>query len=291
MVVFSMDSKRPRRPNVRLWEVGDLSAAFTCGISHGTNARLGQKKLKRNSSHVEESEYLRVSTQKQPECAILDPDVSPTVFEDIQHNTENKDPNSVKIVSECANSEELNMSKCKLDFGTITRRSRIMKRKRWNPNRACSLFVDPWNSKAGPIQRRTEDEKCNEWYPGVGCTSAAGFSIHHIKGDKDCSETETSSMSKEAYETEGAWYEEDTTFPQPTFGHNKEGTSDGNVNTVSEWLEELGFGKFAKLFEMHEVDKETLPLLTFEDLKDMGIVAVGPCRKLFTAIQQLRGGR
>ncbi|OIT33183.1 hypothetical protein A4A49_55486 [Nicotiana attenuata] len=64
-----------------------------------------------------------------------------------------------------------------------------------------------------------------------------------------------------------------------------------NVNSVKKWLEEVGFKKYGLLFEKHEVDNETLPLLTFNDLKEMGISAVGSRRKLFNAIQELKERR
>ncbi|KAI3493458.1 hypothetical protein L1887_41850 [Cichorium endivia] len=35
----------------------------------------------------------------------------------------------------------------------------------------------------------------------------------------------------------------------------------------------LGLGRYSPIFEVHEVDDEVLPLLTLEDLKDMGINA------------------
>ncbi|KAB2072992.1 hypothetical protein ES319_A07G054300v1 [Gossypium barbadense] len=56
------------------------------------------------------------------------------------------------------------------------------------------------------------------------------------------------------------------------------------------WLNNLGLGRYAPLFEIHEVDDEVLPLLTLEDLKDMGINAVGSRRKMFCAIQKLSKG-
>lgn len=62
------------------------------------------------------------------------------------------------------------------------------------------------------------------------------------------------------------------------------GTSEG----VRSWLIELGLSRYAPVFEIHEVDDEVLPLLTLEDLKDMGINAVGSRRKLYAAIQKLR---
>lgn len=62
-------------------------------------------------------------------------------------------------------------------------------------------------------------------------------------------------------------------------GRGKEG--------VKIWLQELGLGRYWPMFEMHEVDEQVLPLLTLEDLKDMGINAVGSRRKMYCAIQKL----
>ncbi|ONK79366.1 uncharacterized protein A4U43_C01F5630 [Asparagus officinalis] len=62
------------------------------------------------------------------------------------------------------------------------------------------------------------------------------------------------------------------------------------VHSVNEWLVELGFGEYADLFEMHEVDEEALPLLTYEDLKEMGIASMGTRRRLYSAIQFLSKG-
>ncbi|KAJ6837283.1 putative ankyrin repeat and SAM domain-containing protein 6 [Iris pallida] len=57
---------------------------------------------------------------------------------------------------------------------------------------------------------------------------------------------------------------------------------------VRPWLNRLGLGRYAPVFEIHEVDDEVLPMLTLEDLKDMGINAVGSRRKMFYAIQKLK---
>lgn len=62
-----------------------------------------------------------------------------------------------------------------------------------------------------------------------------------------------------------------------------------SVNSVGRWLEDVGFGRYAGVFEMHEVDEEALPLLTLDDLKEMGVLAVGTRRKLYAAICRLRG--
>lgn len=59
---------------------------------------------------------------------------------------------------------------------------------------------------------------------------------------------------------------------------------------VRMWLNGLGLGHYAPVFEIHEVDDEVLPLLTLEDLKDMGINTVGSRRKMYCAIQKLGKG-
>ncbi|XP_076891952.1 uncharacterized protein LOC143543529 [Bidens hawaiensis] len=61
-------------------------------------------------------------------------------------------------------------------------------------------------------------------------------------------------------------------------------------NGVRVWLNQLGLGRYFSIFEVHEVDDEVLPLLTLEDLKDMGINAVGSRRKMFCSIQKLGKG-
>lgn len=60
---------------------------------------------------------------------------------------------------------------------------------------------------------------------------------------------------------------------------------DGGVRS---WLKELGLSRYVPVFEIHEVDDEVLPLLTLDDLKEMGIQAVGSRRKMFCGIQRLR---
>ncbi|KAJ0248887.1 Sterile alpha motif domain-containing protein [Hirschfeldia incana] len=61
----------------------------------------------------------------------------------------------------------------------------------------------------------------------------------------------------------------------------------GGREGVKIWLQELGLGRYWPMFEIHEVNDEVLPLLTLDDLKDMGINAVGSRRKMFSAIQKL----
>nr|XP_028947724.1 uncharacterized protein LOC103414494 [Malus domestica]XP_028947725.1 uncharacterized protein LOC103414494 [Malus domestica]XP_028947726.1 uncharacterized protein LOC103414494 [Malus domestica]XP_028947727.1 uncharacterized protein LOC103414494 [Malus domestica] len=65
---------------------------------------------------------------------------------------------------------------------------------------------------------------------------------------------------------------------------------ESNWSGVRSWLIELGLSRYTPVFEIHEVDDEVLPMLTLEDLKDMGINAVGSRRKMYAAIQKLRKG-
>ncbi|KAG9144750.1 hypothetical protein Leryth_017231, partial [Lithospermum erythrorhizon] len=59
-------------------------------------------------------------------------------------------------------------------------------------------------------------------------------------------------------------------------------------SSIKDWLIGLGLGRYAPVFEIHEVDDEVLAMLTMEDLKDMGVNAVGSRRKMYTAIEKLR---
>ncbi|CAH8365109.1 unnamed protein product [Eruca vesicaria subsp. sativa] len=85
--------------------------------------------------------------------------------------------------------------------------------------------------------------------------------------DEEEEEEEEENRGTTRYEVSGDW------------GRGREG--------VKIWLQELGLGRYWPMFEMHEVDEEVLPLLTLEDLKDMGISAVGSRRKMFCALQKL----
>ncbi|XP_027338693.1 ankyrin repeat and SAM domain-containing protein 6-like [Abrus precatorius] len=72
--------------------------------------------------------------------------------------------------------------------------------------------------------------------------------------------------------------------------HDRNGNGGRGEDGVRIWLNGLGLGRYAPVFEIHEVDDEVLPLLTLEDLKDMGINAVGSRRKMYCAIQKLGKG-
>ena len=54
------------------------------------------------------------------------------------------------------------------------------------------------------------------------------------------------------------------------------------------WLRSLGLGKYEAVFRENEIDETVLPGLTAEDLKELGVAALGHRRKLLDAIAALR---
>ena len=54
------------------------------------------------------------------------------------------------------------------------------------------------------------------------------------------------------------------------------------------WLRSLGLGKYEAVFRENEIDETVLPELTAEDLKELGVTALGHRRKLLSAIAALR---
>ena len=59
------------------------------------------------------------------------------------------------------------------------------------------------------------------------------------------------------------------------------------MHNVAEWLEGLGLGEYAEAFADNRVDADVLPHLTNDDLKDIGVMAVGDRRRLLDAIAAL----
>ena len=57
---------------------------------------------------------------------------------------------------------------------------------------------------------------------------------------------------------------------------------------VASWLRSLGLGKYEAAFRENEIDETVLPGLTAEDLKELGVAALGHRRKLLDAITALR---
>ncbi|XP_010421175.1 PREDICTED: uncharacterized protein LOC104706664 [Camelina sativa] len=99
------------------------------------------------------------------------------------------------------------------------------------------------------------------------------------EGFRDFSREDSESPMKERTQENRRRYDVELSGDWQSGGRGREG--------VKIWLQELGLGRYWPMFEMHEVDEQVLPLLTLEDLKDMGINAVGSRRKMYCAIQKL----
>jgi class 3 adenylate cyclase len=56
---------------------------------------------------------------------------------------------------------------------------------------------------------------------------------------------------------------------------------------IAEWLQDLGLGQYAAAFAENEVDWQILSRLTSDDLKEIGVVAIGHRRRLLEAIAAL----
>ncbi|XVF54484.1 hypothetical protein PTKIN_Ptkin05aG0184300 [Pterospermum kingtungense] len=313
MLVLSMNSKRQRRPNVRLGEIGDMSAAFACGFSQKTKGSLLNKRWKHDFINPQENELATAvgfSEGNSPDFVISDPGVSPRISTDLQQNRENKNPNSSKSGFDLVSADEINMMKRSISFGTITRKSRVMKRRgRSGVDNNC-VFGRAWTwcTKLSP-QFSGEDRKELGEKESMEIRSNACADYYPVNGFEGITDPETLSTSKDASEYDvdepgyDSWqqvnagdcwksgcYEVNNVFLKSGDVWDQTGYTCNDVSSVRRWLEDLGFGRYAGIFETHEVDEEALPLLTLDDLKEMGVFAVGHRRKLYTAIQQLGGG-
>src|SRR5262245_3326711 len=56
---------------------------------------------------------------------------------------------------------------------------------------------------------------------------------------------------------------------------------------IAAWLQGLGLERYLPAFRDHEIDLEVLPKLTSEDLREIGVAAIGHRRKLLDAIAAL----
>lgn len=61
------------------------------------------------------------------------------------------------------------------------------------------------------------------------------------------------------------------------------------LNTVATWLKEMGLQRYQAAFEEAEIDFEILRDLEEEDIRELGL-PIGPRRKIWTAIKQLKSG-
>ena len=60
------------------------------------------------------------------------------------------------------------------------------------------------------------------------------------------------------------------------------------VMDIVVWLRSLGLGKYEAAFRENEIDETVLPSLTHENLKELGVTALGHRVKVLDAIAALR---
>lgn len=294
LVMNVMSSKRQRRPNVRLGEIGDISAAWACGFSHSTREKLAHKEWKHELDQTVENEDNPIVfgelEPSSPKLTVSELGVSPQISTELQLHEENKNnPNSSDLHLECPISTELiDVTKPRLKFSDVTRKCRDKKRRGRSKNVGYAILPGSWSSKHSSDGYSMDEKECE----GTG-NSANGFG--------DSSDHQTPTTSKEECGIDQPTRQERELNNAARFTSEKARHKSGNMlvkmrleddgtNVVSRWLEEVGFGKYAGVFEMHEVDEEALPLLTIEDLKEIGVFSVGTRRKLYNAIRQLREG-
>ncbi|XP_022135528.1 ankyrin repeat and SAM domain-containing protein 3-like [Momordica charantia] len=287
LVMNVMSSKRQRRPNVRLGEIGDISAAWACGFSQGTRERLAHREWKNDFVQTvgdEENPIVYGDFKpSSPKFTVSELGVSPQISTELQQNGENNNPNSSELALEQPTSAELiDMTKSKLKFSDVTRKCRDMKRRGRSKNTSYAILGGSWSSKHSSDDLSVDEKECE----GTG-NSANGFG--------DFSDHQIPSTSKEEYGIDQPSMRRGRKLNSNARvggekAQDKPGNEEDDTNAVGRWLEEVGFGRYAGVFEMHEVDEEALPLLTIEDLKEIGVLSVGARRKLYNAIQQFRGG-
>ncbi|KAI3976659.1 hypothetical protein MKX01_008517 [Papaver californicum] len=303
MLLLGMNSKRQRRPNVRLNEIGDVLAALSrVTSSHRPNQNLEEE------NYPKETFYDPIYGYSIPSSDCMEMDHGPAQ-NDTQQNRENWNPNSSKSPFDFTCSDEGYMSKPKLDFGVVTKRGRVMKRRGRSTRVYSGLAAGAWSSRISPAAKNNSfDVSKLDVYFGDGYTNRLDDSMdrHTSNTDKEeawedylvepavsdsrIGDDSDETLSRDAYENPETVDADDDPYtdPESGCGNGNIGFPDRAINSVRDWLEGLGFSKYVDIFEMHEVDEDVLPLLTLEDLKEMGVDALGSRRKIYNAIRLLR---
>ncbi|GMI95397.1 hypothetical protein like AT3G48800 [Hibiscus trionum] len=166
-----------------------------------------------------------------------------------------------------------------------------------NGNNLDGVAIGSWRvkdlKKRPPATKRVR----SNWVPKFDDSSGGNVNIN---GNNETEEKYSGGEDNDGFEAENSQSPIHCLDNLGIHGNEREVVYHGNnqrrqmpgpsANGVTIWLSGLGLGRYAPLFEIHEVDDEVLPLLTLEDLKDMGINAVGSRRKMFCAIQKLNKG-
>ncbi|KAI4343440.1 hypothetical protein L6164_010788 [Bauhinia variegata] len=252
--------KRQRRPSVRLGEIGDQPAT----LSYDSHARRPTKhpwRLPKDSSSAPSSKAIKARSLINLVNGGGDSHVNQEVEE---RNNQNGDGNP-----------EFGFRKTKSKRGTTTKRLR-------------SNWVSRVDDEAEGYSREDGDEGFRDFDPDSDSLLKDQSPVHSVDDvqlDLWHGQRRPIARHRVAETRENDGIELDN-LPESDSKDRKFGNSEG----VRSWLIELGLSRYAPMFEIHEVDDEVLPMLTLEDLKDMGINAVGSRRKLYTAIQKLRKG-
>ncbi|KAM3381519.1 hypothetical protein P3S68_007092 [Capsicum galapagoense] len=240
----NVGSKRHRRPNVRLGDVGGSGAGE---YSSFEQRRVKNNKATKNNRHNQTLAHV-----------VTNPNEHRSVEED-----DNTDANLDDVA---IGSWKIKNLKSKKGAGAITKKMRTGWTSKSN-DKMLSTDVDDLENNENSVQSPVDHYKIND--DNVNMV---------IDIDRRIGNVNVNSSRKR-----GTRVSED--------GQTDPEARDLNVgserNGVKVWLNQLGLGQYASLFEIHEVDDEVLPMLTLEDLKDMGISAVGSRRKMYCSIQDL----
>ncbi|XP_041014329.1 protein bicaudal C homolog 1-A-like [Juglans microcarpa x Juglans regia] len=248
--------KRQRRPSVRLGEIGDQPAT----LSYESHVR-------RNKQHP--WRLPKEHSSKSVKARLLTNLVNGGDYHDIQEPPEDRNQNGD------GNLEFANRKKAK----------------RGATKRARSNWVTRIEDGAVAEGDSREDGNQNEGFRDFDPDSDSQQKDHSPVHSVDKVELDLwhgfrrqgRARASESRENDAV---ELDNFPESDSRDRKCVTSEG----VRSWLFELGLSRYAPVFEIHEVDDDVLPMLTLEDLKDMGINAIGSRRKMYSAIQKLRKG-
>lgn len=249
-----MAPKRQRRPSVRLGEIGDQPAAT---VSYDPQLRRGAKHPWR---------YTKDSSSKAIKARSLT-----NLVNGGGDSHENPEPEERNQNGEGSNFEFGNRS-TKAKRGTVTKRARS----NWISNSNSKLD----DGGADGDSREYVDDGFRDFDPDSDSPLKDHSPVHSVDNttlDMWNGHRRSVGRARILESRENDAVELDNT-PEYSFSR------------VRSWLIELGLSRYTPVFEIHEVDDEVLPMLTLEDLKDMGINAVGSRRKMYTAIQKLRKG-
>lgn len=249
-----MAPKRQRRPSVRLGEIGDQPAAT---VSYDSQVRRGAKHPWR---------YQKDSSSKAVKARSLT-----NLVNGGGDSHENPEPEERNQNGEGSNFEFGNR-------GTKAKRATVVKRVRSNWFSNSNSKLDDGGAEGD--SREDVDEGFREFDP-----------------DSDSLLKDHSPVQSEDHTTLDMWNGHRRSVGRARILESRENdaaeldnTPEYSFSGVRSWLIELGLSRYTPVFEIHEVDDVVLPMLTLEDLKDMGINAVGSRRKMYTAIQKLRKG-